>query len=168
MAFSCGCDPKGLLEPTFKTSKHFTDLSASFAVNTKHEQLSTHYSWLVELRKEFSQTAKPYVEATLQNPEGGPPLQVPAIELVDTQKSFDKRRYYIVSPALPRLGCGLYEVKLTAYTDKNKSKKLAEHSNHILSRINTETCYKQEFLDKMQALASNGQSWTDARPTSSS
>lgn len=40
MNFSCGClfDNK-VKEPRFKKSKYFEDLSASFAINAKNEQL---------------------------------------------------------------------------------------------------------------------------------
>lgn len=39
MNFSCGCLYKKQAEPHFKKSKHFEDLSASFAINAKNEQL---------------------------------------------------------------------------------------------------------------------------------
>jgi hypothetical protein len=40
MDFSCGCLlDKKIKEPRFKKSKHFEDLSASFAINAKNEQL---------------------------------------------------------------------------------------------------------------------------------
>lgn len=40
MNFSCGClFDKNVKEPRFKKSKYFEDLSASFAINAKNEQL---------------------------------------------------------------------------------------------------------------------------------
>jgi hypothetical protein len=40
MNFSCGCIfDKKIKEPHFKKSKYFEDLSASFAINAKDEQL---------------------------------------------------------------------------------------------------------------------------------
>lgn len=40
MNFSCGClFDKKVKEPHFKKSKYFEDLSASFAINAKNEQL---------------------------------------------------------------------------------------------------------------------------------
>jgi hypothetical protein len=48
MNFSCGClFDKKVKEPTFKKSKHFEDLSASFAINAKNEQLGAQYVFLM-------------------------------------------------------------------------------------------------------------------------
>jgi hypothetical protein len=48
MNFSCGClFDKKAKEPTFKKSKHFEDLSASFAINAKNEQLGAQYVFLM-------------------------------------------------------------------------------------------------------------------------
>lgn len=41
MDFSCGClFNNKVREPHIKKSKHFEDLAASFAINTKNEQLT--------------------------------------------------------------------------------------------------------------------------------
>jgi hypothetical protein len=44
-------------------------------------------------------------------------------------------------------------MKITAYADKSRSRVLAEHDNQLLSRINTDTCYKAEFMERMNAAA---------------
>ncbi|CAO3681812.1 unnamed protein product [Rhizopus stolonifer] len=65
MDFSCGClFDKKVKEPHFKKSKYFQDLSASFAINAKNEQLGAHYSWLVEMIKPVPHSV--YVEATFE------------------------------------------------------------------------------------------------------
>jgi hypothetical protein len=39
--FACGCIfDKKVKEPTFRKTKYFEDLSASFAINAKNEQLN--------------------------------------------------------------------------------------------------------------------------------
>ncbi|KAJ2964149.1 hypothetical protein NQZ79_g1007 [Umbelopsis isabellina] len=158
--FACGCIfDKKVKEPTFQKSKHFEDLSASFAINAKNEQLSAHYSWLVQLHKPI-QSSQPYIEATLDNPlDKSNPMHVPAIELQNNEslQPFEHRRFYVVSPALPTLGCGLYNMTLTAYSDKTKKTKLAEHKNQILSRVNTDNCCKSEFMEQMNAAARNSE-----------
>ncbi|KAI8370636.1 uncharacterized protein BYT42DRAFT_617173 [Radiomyces spectabilis] len=156
MNFTCGClFDRSMKEPHFKKSKHFQDLAASFAINAKGEQLGAHYSWLVEIHKPMGVSA-PYVEATLENPQDrSQPLHVPAVQVQnnDPTQQFAHPRYYVLSPALPKLDCGLYKMKLTAYTDKSKTVKLAEHENELLSRVNTDTCYKTEFMERMNAAA---------------
>ncbi|KAI8062729.1 hypothetical protein BC940DRAFT_308238 [Gongronella butleri] len=158
MNFSCGClFDKKVREPHFKKSKHFEDLAASFAVNAKDEQLDAHYSWLVQLHKPLTGAgSSPYVEATLENPhDRSRPLLVPAIQLAsaDASTPFEHPRYYVLSPNLGGVHCGLYKMKLTAYADKSKQKVLAEHENDLLSRIDTDTCYKSEFMERMNAAA---------------
>lgn len=101
-------------------------------------------------------TKEPYIEATLENPnDRSKPIIVPAIKLEnkDTENQFQHPRYYVLSPNIQNLDCGLYKMKLTAYTDKSKSNVLAEHENEILSRINTTECTKTEFMEKMSAAA---------------
>lgn len=44
-------------------------------------------------------------------------------------------------------------MKLTAYSDKSKKEKITEHSNQILSRVNTDNCCKSEFIEQMNAAA---------------
>ncbi|KAI8579948.1 hypothetical protein K450DRAFT_239868 [Umbelopsis ramanniana AG] len=154
--FACGClFDKKVKEPTFRKTKYFEDLSASFAINAKNEQLSAHYSWLVELHKPIN-GSQLYVEATLENPDDKTsPLQVQAIELQNNESMlpFEHRRFYVLSPSLPKLSCGLYNMKLTAYSDKSKKEKITEHSNQILSRVNTDNCCKSEFMEQMNAAA---------------
>ncbi|KAF7732543.1 hypothetical protein EC973_003290 [Apophysomyces ossiformis] len=156
MNFSCGClYDKTLKEPHFKKSKHFEDLSASFAIQTKDEKLRAHYSWLVQMHRPLSVT-NPYIEATLQNPmDSSNPIRVPAVQLKasDPDAGFMYPRYYVLSPAVDELNCGLYKMKLTAYSSKDKNKVLAEHENELLSRVNTDTCGKTEFMEKMSAAA---------------
>ncbi|KAI8364972.1 hypothetical protein BD560DRAFT_436638 [Blakeslea trispora] len=104
MNFSCGClFDKKVKEPHYKKSAHFEDLSASFAINAKHEQLGAHYSWLVQLHTPFK--SKPYIEATFENPtDTSDPIVVPAIQLQpDQTEAFDHPRYYFLSPALGAL-----------------------------------------------------------------
>ncbi|KAI7904859.1 uncharacterized protein BX663DRAFT_550486 [Cokeromyces recurvatus] len=153
MNFSCGCifDRK-VKEPHFKKSKYFEDLSASFAINAKNEQLGAHYSWLVQMHKVPANVQHPYIEATFENPtDPKDPIIVPAVQLKSEQDHFQYPRYYFISPALGALDCKLYNIKLTAYSDKSKTKLIAEHENQILSRINSESCVKSEFMEKMRA-----------------
>lgn len=75
------------------------------------------------------------------------------MQLKDTENEFEYPRYYFLSPALGALDCKLYDIKITAYTDKSKSKVIAEHDNKLLSRINSESCIKSEFMDRMNAAA---------------
>ncbi|KAI8982082.1 hypothetical protein BDF20DRAFT_834737 [Mycotypha africana] len=167
MNFSCGCAfDKAVKEPHFKKTKHFEDLSASFAINAKNEQLGAHYSWLVQVHKPFKVTSqpqqrRPYIEATFENPtDPDHPIVVPAIQLKPTEgnNDFEKPRYYFLSPALGALRCKLYKMKITAYTDNSKSVILTEHENQLLSRINTDSCIKSEFMEKMKA-AANYSEW---------
>ncbi|RUP52113.1 hypothetical protein BC936DRAFT_141009 [Jimgerdemannia flammicorona] len=164
--FSCGCMlPKNTKEPTFKASKYFEDLSASFAINTKQEQLTAHYSWLVQLRRDLPTTSIPYIEATLEHPSRrSEPLVVPAMELAQTDPHaapFPSRRFYVLSPALAGVQCGLYSMRLTAYADRSKTKVLATHENEILSRVNTETCFRDEFMRAMGEMEKS-QGWEEA------
>ncbi|CEG64713.1 hypothetical protein RMATCC62417_01639 [Rhizopus microsporus] len=158
MNFSCGClFDKSVKEPHFKKSKYFEDLSASFAINAKNEQLGAHYSWLVQMHKPILKQQPIYVEATFENPsDPQSPIHVPGVQLV--HDTFEHPRYYFLSPALPSLDCKLYNVKLTAYTDKSKRQAIATHENQILSRINTDTCVKAEFMERM-AQASKYAEW---------
>ncbi|KAI9358088.1 hypothetical protein BD770DRAFT_472449 [Pilaira anomala] len=157
MNFSCGClFDKKVKEPRFKKSKYFEDLSASFAINFKNEQLGAHYSWLVQLRKPLN-VKQPYIEATFENPvTEDEPIKVPAVQLT-SEEGFDQPRYYFLSPALGALDCKLYNIKITAYTDKSKSKVIAEHENQLLSRINAESCVKTEFMERMNAAAKHAE-----------
>ncbi|CAO3626851.1 unnamed protein product [Cunninghamella echinulata] len=101
-------------------------------------------------------TKEPYIEATFDNPsDRSRPIVVPAIKVEnqDIENKFQYPRYYVISPNIDNLDCGLYKMKLTAYSDKSKSKVLAEHENEILSRINTTECTKTEFMEKMSAAA---------------
>ncbi|KAI7866511.1 hypothetical protein BDF14DRAFT_1811929 [Spinellus fusiger] len=156
MDFSCGClFDKRVKEPYFKKTKHFEDVSASFAINAKNEQLSAHYSWLVEMHKPVS-SQQPYIEAKFQNPEDrSNPIVVPAVQLKNNEPSasFAHPRYYFLSPSLPSLDCGLYKMELTVYADKSKQKILTQHGNELLSRVNTDTCVKAEFIERMEAAA---------------
>lgn len=159
MNFSCGClFDKKVKEPRFKKSKHFEDLSASFAINAKNEQLGAHYSWLVQMVKPLNTKQQPYIEATFENPVADEePIHVPAVQLQDTETSYEYPRYYFLSPALGALDCKLYNIKITAYADRSKSKVIAEHENQILSRINSESCVKSEFLERMNAAAKHAE-----------
>ncbi|CAO3597549.1 unnamed protein product [Absidia cylindrospora] len=145
MNFSCGCIfDKSVKEPHFKKSKHFEDLSASFAINAKNEKLGAHYSWLVQMHK----------------------IQVACYSIgkLYPQTKFPHPRYYVLTPDVGELNCGLYKMKLTAYSDKTRSKVLAEHENELLSRVNTDTCYKTEFMEKMNAAARQAeQDWEKRR-----
>ncbi|KAF9207171.1 hypothetical protein BGZ49_001025 [Haplosporangium sp. Z 27] len=143
MSFTCGCNsteqPK---EPQFKKSKYFT--------------LYAHYSWLVEARRSIPKNA--VIEAELHNPaDFAKPIKVPAIELQaqDGESSWSNRRFYVLSPRLETLNCGLHPVKLTVYKDETKQVVLGMHENAILSRINTQYCMKDEFMEKMKEAAKN-------------
>ncbi|RCI02225.1 hypothetical protein CU098_011625 [Rhizopus stolonifer] len=155
MNFSCGClFDKKVKEPHFKKSKYFEDLSASFAINAKNEQLGAHYSWLVQLHRPFNTKQEPYIEATFENPSDlNHPIHVPAVQLKGEQQDFEYPRYYFLSPALGSLDCKLYNIKITAYSDRSKSTVLAEHENQLLSRINSDSCVKSEFIERMSAAA---------------
>jgi hypothetical protein len=96
----------------------------------------------------------PYIEATFENPvKEGDPIHVPAVQLKGDQEDFEYPRYYFLSPALGALDCKLYNIKITAYTDRSKSKVITEHENQLLSRINSESCIKSEFMERMNAAA---------------
>lgn len=124
------------------------------------------YSWLVQMHKGLG-VKDPYIEATLENPtDPSRPFLVPAIQLEnsDPQTKFPHPRYYVLTPDVGELNCGLYKMKLTAYSDKTRSKVLAEHDNELLSRVNTDTCYKTEFMEKMNAAARQAeQDWEKQR-----
>ncbi|KAI9272508.1 hypothetical protein BY458DRAFT_546742 [Sporodiniella umbellata] len=147
MNFSCGClFDKKVKEPHFKKSEYFQDLSASFAINAKNEQLGAHYSWLVEMIKPTLPSV--YVEATFENPsDSQDTIKVPGVQLV--HDSFEHPRYYFLSPALTHLNCKLYSIQLIAYKDKSKKEVIARHENQILSRINSDACVKSEFMERM-------------------
>ncbi|ORZ19078.1 hypothetical protein BCR41DRAFT_351491, partial [Lobosporangium transversale] len=160
MSFTCGCNsteqPK---EPQFKKSKYFEDIAASFAINTKYQTLSAHYSWLVEARRDIPKNA--VIEAELHNPaDFANPIKVNAIELQaqDGESPWPSRRFYVLSPRLETLNCGLHPVKLTVYKDESKKSVLGTHENAILSRINTQYCMKDEFLTKMKEVAKTAES----------
>ncbi|KAG0169815.1 hypothetical protein DFQ28_002869 [Apophysomyces sp. BC1034] len=104
---------------------------------------------------------EPYIEATFQNPvDNSNPIRVPAaqLKLSESASEFAHPRYYILSPAVADLNCGLYKMKLTAYSNKDKTKVLAEHENELLSRVNTDTCGKSEFMERMHAAARHSES----------
>lgn len=106
------------------------------------------------------QQSEPYIEAVLENPsDKSDPIRVPAMQLKNSagMEQFEHSRYYILSPSLPSLNCGLYHMQLNVYTDKTKQKLLATHENDVLSRINTDTCPKTEFLERMHAAARQAQ-----------
>lgn len=118
--------------------------------------IARSYSWLVQMIKPLN-TKQPYIEATFENPvTDDEPIQVPAVQLTAEQE-FDHPRYYFLSPALGALDCKLYKIKITAYADRSKSKVLAEHENQLLSRINTESCVKSEFMERMNAAAKHAE-----------
>lgn len=97
---------------------------------------------------------QPYIEATFENPaDPSDPIHVPAVQLKGEQEDFEYPRYYFLSPALGALDCKLYNIKITAYTDRLKTKVIAEHENQLLSRINSESCVKSEFMERMNAAA---------------
>lgn len=105
------------------------------------------------------QAKQPYIEATFENPtDPEDPIRVPAIQLKPEGEDFDHPRYYFLSPALGALDCKLYNIKITAYTDKSRQKVLTEHENQLLSRINSESCVKSEFMERMNA-AANHANW---------
>ncbi|KAF9427706.1 hypothetical protein BGZ94_004360 [Podila epigama] len=150
MSFTCGCNStEQPREPQFKKSKYFT--------------LYAHYSWLVEARRDIPKNA--VIEAELHNPaDFAKPLKVAAIELQaqDGESPWNNRRFYILSPRLETLTCGLHPVKLTLYKDESKTSVLGTHDNAILSRINTQYCLKDEFLEKMKEAAKTAE-WKSAR-----
>ncbi|KAG9071260.1 hypothetical protein KI688_008806 [Linnemannia hyalina] len=146
MSFTCGCNstdqPK---EPQFKKSKYFEDVAASFAVNTKYQA-----------RRDIPKNA--FIEAELHNPaDFAKPLKVTAIELQaqDGESPWANRRFYVLSPRLETLTCGLHPVKLNIYKDESRSSLLGSHENAILSRIDTQYCMKDEFMEKMKEAAKN-------------
>lgn len=97
---------------------------------------------------------QPYIEATFENPvKDSVPIHVPAVQLKDDHEGFEHPRYYFLSPALGALDCKLYNIKITAYTDKTKQKIITEHENQLLSRINSESCIKSEFMERMNEAA---------------
>lgn len=104
--------------------------------------------------KPLKTSQPPYIEATFENPvKEGDPIHVPAVQLKGEQEDFEYPRYYFLSPALGALDCKLYNIKITAYTDRSKSKVITEHENQLLSRINSESCVKSEFMERMNAAA---------------
>lgn len=108
--------------------------------------------------KPLNTKQQPYIEATFENPVADEePIHVPAVQLQDTETSYEYPRYYFLSPALGALDCKLYNIKITAYADRSKSKVIAEHENQILSRINSESCVKSEFLERMNAAAKHAE-----------
>ncbi|KAF9921904.1 hypothetical protein FBU30_008025 [Linnemannia zychae] len=169
MSFTCGCNsaeqPK---EPQFKKSKYFEDVAASFAINTKYPTLYAHYSWLVEARRDIPKGA--FIEAELHNPaDFSRPLKVAAIELQaqEGESPWANRRFYVLSPRLETLTCGLHPVKLHLYKDESKSTLLGTHENAILSRIDTQYCMKDEFLEKMREAAKHAE-WKSHKAEGSS
>jgi hypothetical protein len=97
-----------------------------------------------------------YVEATFENPSyPEEPITVPAVQLQNPpdQADFKHPRYYFLSPALTKLDCKLYNIKITAYTDRSKSQVITEHENQLLSRINSDSCVKSEFMERMNEAA---------------
>ncbi|KAF9352213.1 hypothetical protein BGX34_000125 [Mortierella sp. NVP85] len=159
MSFSCGCNSaEQPREPQFKKSKYFEDIAASFAVNTKHQTLSAHYSWLVEARREIPKNA--VIEAELHNPaDFAKPIKINAMELQaqEGESPWRNRRFYVLSPRLDTLNCGLHPVKLTLYKDESKTTVLGTHENAILSRVDTQYCMKDEFISKMKEAAKNAE-----------
>lgn len=102
-------------------------------------------------------TKQPYIEATFENPvTDDEPIHVPAVQLT-AEQDFDHPRYYFLSPALGALDCKLYNIKITAYADRSKTKVIAEHENQLLSRINTESCIKSEFMERMNEAAKHAE-----------
>lgn len=122
------------------------------------------YSWLVQMHRPVA-TSNPYVEATFENPQDKTqPIIVPALQLKNTETAYSHPRYYVVSPAVGTLDCGLYHMRLTAYADSSKRTILAEHENDLLSRVNTTTCSKTEFMEKMNAAARHAEKqWESAQ-----
>ncbi|KAF9586179.1 hypothetical protein BGW38_008896 [Lunasporangiospora selenospora] len=55
------------------------------------------------------------------------------------------------------LTCGLHPVKLTLYKDQSKTTVLGTHENAILSRIDTQYCMKDEFIEKMKEAAKHAE-----------
>ena len=100
--------------------------------------------------------SKAYIEATFEDPtHPSDPIVVPAIQLQpEPPETFEHPRYYFLSPALGALDCKLYDIKITAYKDKTRQQVLTEHKNQLLSRINSDSCVKSEFIEKMRAAAS--------------
>ncbi|KAF9937278.1 hypothetical protein BGZ65_001615, partial [Modicella reniformis] len=114
------------------------------------------YSWLVEARREIPRNA--VIEAELHNPtDFAKPIKVNAIELQaqEGEAPWSNRRFYVLSPRLETLTCGLHPVKLTLFKDESKTAILGTHENAILSRINTQYCMKDEFMAKMRDAAKN-------------
>lgn len=108
-------------------------------------------------------TKQPYVEATFENPvTDDEPIHVPAVQLASTEDAFQHPRYYFLSPALGALDCKLYKIKITAYADRSKTSVLAEHENQLLSRINTDSCVKSEFMERMNAAAQHAE-WEETQ-----
>ncbi|KAG0369860.1 hypothetical protein BGZ54_008598 [Gamsiella multidivaricata] len=147
MSFTCGCNsteqPK---EPQFKKSKYFVC-----------------YSWLVEARRDIPKSA--VIEAELHNPaDFAKPIKVAAIELQaqDGESPWSGRRFYVLSPRLETLNCGLHPVKLTIYKDESKKSVLGTHENAILSRVDTQYCMKDEFMEKMKEAAKHAE-WKSVR-----
>ncbi|KAG0213778.1 hypothetical protein BGX31_001216 [Mortierella sp. GBA43] len=160
MSFTCGCNStEQPREPQFKKSKYFEDVAASFAINTKHQTLSAHYSWLVEARRPIPKDA--VIEAELHNPaDFAKPIKMNAMELQaqEGESPWPNRRFYVLSPRLETLDCGLHPVKLTLYKDESKTTILGTHENAILSRIDTQYCMKDEFMTKMKEAAKSAES----------
>ncbi|KAG0342408.1 hypothetical protein BG004_005682 [Podila humilis] len=124
---------------------------------------NTSYSWLVEARRDIPKNA--VIEAELHNPaDFSKPLKVTAIELQaqEGESPWANRRFYVLSPRLETLTCGLHPVKLTVYKDQAKASVLGTHENSILSRINTQYCLKDEFMDRMKEAAKSAD-WKSSR-----
>jgi hypothetical protein len=136
--YTCGCFTK-IKTPNPVSSEYIQDISASFAVNTKHSTLKVHFSWLIELKKELPKDA--YIEAEF--PAGDEPFKVPLMGIKDSD------RYYAISPPLGEIECQIYPIRINIYEDNRRIKVISQHKSNVLSRISTSNCSKDDFMRVM-------------------
>lgn len=148
---SCGCFGASQEEPDPQTSKYFSDISASIAINTKHTKLSAHFSWLLSSSSHLPQDS--YAEAhfplskiSSHGSDMGEVMKVPLMSVKDNQE------YYAISPST-EMECGIYPIKVVLYKDQTRQIVLSEHHSKVLSRVNTSECSKDEFMQVVNSFA---------------
>jgi hypothetical protein len=93
---NCGCFSSRLPStPRPITSKYLSDVSASFAINTKAKNgdespsLSAHFSWLVDLKRPLPEGA--FMEAHFPDPSiSGDIYRVPMMKIKNDNQEMEK------------------------------------------------------------------------------